>query len=92
LLCIQAINGAQSLFLALAALAHVITLWEIIALTIFGGLVTALGAPARMSYTPGWASPVVPETNRALKEAPRRTRYNTNSFKIRNLRAPMHRC
>jgi len=50
LLCIQAINGAQSLFLALATLAHVITLWEIIALTIFGGLVTALGAPARMSF------------------------------------------
>jgi len=44
-------NGAlQSLFLAVATLAHVITLWEIIALTIFGGLVTALGAPARMSF------------------------------------------
>ena len=47
---VQATNGLQSLFLAVATLAHVITLWEIIALTIFGGLVTALGAPARMSF------------------------------------------
>jgi MFS family permease len=46
----QASGGLQSLFLAVATLAHVITLWEIIALTIFGGLVTALGAPARMSF------------------------------------------
>jgi MFS family permease len=50
LLCVQALGGAQSLFLAVATLSHVITLWEIIALTIFGGLVTALGAPARMSF------------------------------------------
>jgi MFS family permease len=46
----QASGALQSLFLAVATLAHVITLWEIIALTIFGGLVTALGAPARMSF------------------------------------------
>jgi MFS family permease len=46
----QASGGLQSLFLAVATLTHVITLWEIIALTIFGGLVTALGAPARMSF------------------------------------------
>ena len=46
----QAASGLQSLFLAVATLAHVITLWEIIALTIFGGLVQALGAPARMSF------------------------------------------
>jgi MFS family permease len=50
LLCVQAFGAAQSLFLAVATLSHVITLWEIIALTIFGGLVTALGAPARMSF------------------------------------------
>jgi MFS family permease len=46
----QACGGLQSLFLAVATLTHVITLWEIIALTIFGGLVTALGAPARISF------------------------------------------
>ena len=50
LLWVQALGAAQSLFLAVATLAHVITLWEIIALTIFGGLVTALGAPARISF------------------------------------------
>ena len=50
LMFVQVTNGLQSLFLAVATLAHVITLWEIIALTIFGGLVTALGAPARMSF------------------------------------------
>ena len=50
LIFVQASNGLQSLFLAVATLAHAITLWEIIALTIFGGLVTALGAPARMSF------------------------------------------
>ena len=50
LMFVQATGGLQSLFLAVATLAHVITLWEIIALTIFGGLVAALGAPARMSF------------------------------------------
>jgi len=50
LLCVQALGAAQSLFLAVVTLAHVITLWEIIALTIFGGFVQALGAPARMSF------------------------------------------
>ena len=50
LMFVQTTGGLQSLFLAVATLAHVITLWEIIALTIFGGLVAALGAPARMSF------------------------------------------
>jgi len=50
LMFVQASGGLQSLFLAVATLAHVITLWEIIALTIFAGAVTALGAPARMSF------------------------------------------
>lgn len=50
LMFVQASGGLQSLFLAVATLTHTITLWEIIALTIFGGLVTALGAPARMSF------------------------------------------
>jgi MFS family permease len=50
LMFVQANGALQSLFLAVATLAHVITLWEIIALTIYGGLVTALGAPARMSF------------------------------------------
>jgi len=50
LMFVQVSNGLQSLLLAVATLTHVITLWEIIALTIFGGLVTALGAPARMSF------------------------------------------
>jgi MFS family permease len=50
LMFVQVTNGLQSLLLAVATLAHVITLWEIIALTIFGGVVTALGAPARMSF------------------------------------------
>jgi MFS family permease len=50
LMFVQATSGLQSLFLAVATLTHAITLWEIIALTIFGGLVAALGAPARMSF------------------------------------------
>src|SRR5437868_1289447 len=50
LMASQAASGLQSLFLAVATLAHVITVWEIIALTIFGGVVMALGAPARMSF------------------------------------------
>ena len=49
LMFVQTTGGLQSLFLAVATLAHVITLWEIIALTIFGGLVAALGAPDRKS-------------------------------------------
>jgi MFS family permease len=50
LIFVQTVGGLQSLFLAVATLSGVITLWEIIALTIFGGLVMALGAPARMSF------------------------------------------
>ena len=46
----QAINAGQSLLLAVATLAHVITLWEILVLTIFGGIVTALATPARLSF------------------------------------------
>jgi MFS family permease len=50
LMFVAASGGLQSLFLAVATLMQVITLWEIIVLTILGGLVTALGVPARMSF------------------------------------------
>ena len=46
----QAIGAAQSLLLAVATLAHVITLWEILVLTVFGGIVAALSTPARLSF------------------------------------------
>ena len=46
----QAIGAAQSLLLAVATLAHVITLWEILVLTVFGGIVNALSTPARLSF------------------------------------------
>lgn len=46
----QALGGVQSLLLAVLTLAHVVTLWEIIALTVFGGIVAALATPARLSF------------------------------------------
>jgi MFS family permease len=50
LMCTQAFGAAHSLFLAVATLTHVITLWQIIVLTVLGGAVGALGAPARLSF------------------------------------------
>jgi MFS family permease len=46
----QAVTAIQSLVMAAATLANVITLWEIIALTVVGGLVGALGIPGRLSF------------------------------------------
>lgn len=50
LIWIQAIAAVQSLVLAAATLANVITLWEIVALTVLGGLTGALGVPGRLSF------------------------------------------
>jgi MFS family permease len=50
LMCTQTFSAAHSLFLAVATLTHVITLWQIIVLTVLGGAVGALGAPARLSF------------------------------------------
>ncbi len=50
LIWIQTIAAVQSLILAAATLANVITLWEIIALTVLGGLTGALGIPGRLSF------------------------------------------
>ena len=46
----QAAAAVQSLALAALTLAHVITLWEIIALTAFQGLINAFDMPARQSF------------------------------------------
>ncbi len=46
----QAAAAIQSLALAALALAHVITLWEIIALSALQGLVNAFDMPARQSF------------------------------------------
>ena len=46
----QAINALQSLFLAVVTLMHVVTLWQIIALTVVAGVVGALAVPARLSF------------------------------------------
>lgn len=46
----QATASIQSLAMAALALAHVITLWEIIALTALQGLVNAFDMPARQSF------------------------------------------
>jgi MFS family permease len=46
----QAAAAAQSLALAVLTLAHVITLWEIIALTALQGLINAFDMPGRQSF------------------------------------------
>jgi MFS family permease len=46
----QAAAAVQSLAMAALTLAHVITLWEIIALTALQGLINALDMPARQSF------------------------------------------
>jgi MFS family permease len=46
----QAAAAVQSLALAALTLAHVITLWEIIALTAFQGVINAFDMPARQSF------------------------------------------
>ena len=46
----QAAAAVQSLALAALTLAHVITLWEIIALTAFQGLINAFDMPGRQSF------------------------------------------
>jgi MFS family permease len=46
----QAAAAVQSLALAGLTLAHIVTLWEIIALTAFQGLINALDMPARQSF------------------------------------------
>lgn len=46
----QAAAAIQSFALAALTLAHVITLWRIIALTAFQGLINALDMPARQSF------------------------------------------
>jgi MFS family permease len=46
----QALAAVQSLALATLTLAHVITLWEIIALTAFQGVINAFDMPARQSF------------------------------------------
>ena len=46
----QAAAAVQSLALAALALAHVITLWEIIALSAFQGLINAFDMPARQAF------------------------------------------
>jgi MFS family permease len=50
LLWTQAAAAVQSLALAALTLAHAITLWEIIALTAFQGLINAFDMPARQSF------------------------------------------
>jgi MFS family permease len=46
----QAAAAVQSLALAALTLTHVITLWEIIALTVLQGLINAFDMPARQSF------------------------------------------
>jgi MFS family permease len=46
----QALGAVQSLALAALTLAHVITLWEIIALTAMQGLINAFDMPGRQSF------------------------------------------
>jgi MFS family permease len=50
LVATQAAAAVQSLALAALTLAHVITLWEIIALTAFQGLINAFDMPGRQSF------------------------------------------
>ena len=46
----QAIGSLQSLFLAVVTLTHVVTVGQIIALSVVGGVVGALAVPARLSF------------------------------------------
>jgi MFS family permease len=46
----QALAAVQSLALAALTLAHVITLWEIVALTVLQGVINSLDMPARQSF------------------------------------------
>ena len=46
----QAIGSLQSLFLAVVTLTHVVTVWQIVALSVVGGVVGALAVPARLSF------------------------------------------
>src|ERR1700759_2321325 len=46
----QALAAVQSLALAALTLAHVITLWEVIALMVFQGLINAFDMPGRQSF------------------------------------------
>jgi MFS family permease len=50
LIWIHTIAAVQSLLLAAATLTNVITLWEIIALTVLDGLTGALGVPGRLAF------------------------------------------
>jgi MFS family permease len=50
LVCTQVFAGLQSLALAALTLAHVITLWEIIALGALQGLINAFDAPGRHAF------------------------------------------
>jgi MFS family permease len=50
MICTQVIGGLQSLFLAVVTLTHVVTLWQIIVLSIVAGVVGALSVPARLSF------------------------------------------
>jgi MFS family permease len=50
LVCTQAAASVQSLAMAALTLAHVITLWEIVALTALQGLVNAFDMPGRQSF------------------------------------------
>jgi len=50
LVCTQAAGAVQSLALAALTLAHVITLWEIIALTALQGMINAFDMPGRQSF------------------------------------------
>jgi MFS family permease len=46
----QAAASAQALALAVLALTHVITLWEVLALTVVQGIINAFDMPARQSF------------------------------------------
>ena len=50
MICTQAIGGLQSLFLAVVTLTHLVTLWQIIVLSVVAGAVGALSVPARLSF------------------------------------------
>ena len=54
LVATQAAAAVQSLAMAALTLAHVITLWEVIALTALQGLINAFDMPARRAATLGW--------------------------------------
>jgi MFS family permease len=50
LLCTQALAAVQSLAMAALTLAHIINLWEIIALAVFQGATNAFDMPGRQSF------------------------------------------